>query len=253
MFPNRILERTTPFIHDTMGVNPPALKCVTHADGYRLYQTPEGKWYPSMTTVLAAKGREWLADWKNTVGEEFAKRHSGYATRRGTILHKALEVFIRENRPIDLNEYMPDVRQMLIQTVPVLDSINRVILQEKGLYSDELELAGTPDLVAVWKNEIAVCDFKNSYQPKEVGKIEGYFAQCTGYAKMLHEKHGLRATKIVVIIAVEGSKTQVFEDKVRMKHYDYLLEAIDLHNKNREQPWQRSNDAPEGHQGLVNG
>lgn len=237
MLPKRILTRTTPFVHDTMGVNPPKLECVTQPSGYRMYKTPEGNWYPSMTTVLGAKDLGWLASWRASVGEEFAKKHSGYATRRGTIVHKALEIFIRENQPINLRDYMPDVQQMLIQTVPILDSINRVILQEKSLYSDELKLAGTPDLVAEWKGEIAVIDFKNSYQPKEAAKIGGYFAQCTGYAKMLHEKHGLRATKIVVIIAVEGSKTQVFEETVRMKHYNYLLEAIDLHNKNKEQLW----------------
>src|SRR5574343_645582 len=205
----RTLTRAIPFVHDSMGVNPPKLEVKTFEDGYRLYKTPEGNWYPSMTTVLAAKNGEWLAEWKKAVGEAEAKKHSSYATRRGTILHKALENYIKDNEPIDLSKYMPDVQQMLIKTVPILDRINRVILQEKSLYSDELELAGTPDLIAEFDGEIAVIDFKNSYNPKTVDKVQGYFAQCTGYAKMLYEKFDVRATKVVVIVAVEGFPTQV--------------------------------------------
>jgi len=241
----RTLTRATPFVHDSMGVNPPVLQCKTFDDGYRLYQTPEGKWYPSMTTVLAYKQGNWLAEWKKSVGEEHAKKHSGYATRRGTILHKALETYIKDNSPIVLREYMPDVQQMLIRTVPILDRINRVILQEKSLYSDDLGIAGTPDLIAEFDGELSVIDFKNSYNPKTEDMVQGYFAQCTGYAKMLTEKFRLRPTKVVVIVAVEGFPTQVFEDGIRMKHYRYLTEAIELHNKNREQLWQENNERKE--------
>jgi genome maintenance exonuclease 1 len=225
-----------------MGVNPPKLESKTFENGYRLYRTPDGNWYPSITTVLAFKQGNWLAEWKTRVGEDFAKKHSGYATRRGTILHKALENYIKDNSPIVLREFMPDVQQMLIRTVPILDRINRVILQEKSLYSDDLGIAGTPDLIAEFDGDISVIDFKNSYNTKSEDTVQGYFAQCTGYAKMLTEKFGLRPKKIVVIVAVEGFPTQVFEDGIKMKHYRYLTEAIELHNKNKEQPWQESKD-----------
>ena len=54
-------------------------------NGKRYYKTPEGKHYPSVTTVTGLMNRVWLKKWKKAVGEEKAKKISRRATYRRKI------------------------------------------------------------------------------------------------------------------------------------------------------------------------
>ena len=46
------------------------LKSVTSPDGKRVYQTPSGEKYPSVTTILSARGdKSKLFEWRKRVGE----------------------------------------------------------------------------------------------------------------------------------------------------------------------------------------
>ena len=62
------------------------LKSVTTEDG-RLYETPTGQRYPSVTTVLSAYNKKAIFEWRQRVGEEQANRISRKASGRGTKLH----------------------------------------------------------------------------------------------------------------------------------------------------------------------
>ena len=44
----------------------------TNNDGVRLYETPEGNKYPSITTVLSVRNKQGLMEWRKRVGNEVA-------------------------------------------------------------------------------------------------------------------------------------------------------------------------------------
>ena len=58
------------FKHKT-DLNIPEIKAKT-TDGVRLYETPEGKFYPSITTVLKNRDKQGLHEWRERVGEDVA-------------------------------------------------------------------------------------------------------------------------------------------------------------------------------------
>ena len=63
------------------GVTIPEIKAVTK-DKIRLYTTPEGNEYPSITTVLAGRNKAGLHEWRNRVGDDVANYISRKAATR---------------------------------------------------------------------------------------------------------------------------------------------------------------------------
>jgi len=197
----------------------------TKTDGSRFYTTPNGKRYPSITTVLSALNPAWLGEWKERVGEAEAKRISGYATRRGNLIHKIFEEFLLKGS-VDLKRLMPDVRQMARQTLPLLEQINRVVGIELPLYSHQLEIAGTTDCIGEWNGVLSVIDFKNSKHMKTAADIPQYFAQCAGYAQMFEECYSIPIKQVVVVIAVEDFPGVAYVERAE-DHRAFLKNAID--------------------------
>jgi len=80
------------------------------------------------------------------------------------------------------------------------------------------------DLIAEWDGELAVIDFKTSSKTKKESWIDGYFMQSSAYALMFEELTGIKVNKIVIAIAVENNRSQVFiKDST-----EYLQQFIDL-------------------------
>ena len=61
-------------------------------NGRRMYLAPNGKHYPSVTTVLSDYGKEGIMEWRKKVGEAKANEISRKATTRGTSVHKVIEI-----------------------------------------------------------------------------------------------------------------------------------------------------------------
>jgi len=76
------------FIHEYIHEPFPELK-VENYNGMRFYQSPEGKRYPSITTVLGKQPgkQKGLQEWRDRVGAQQAQIISGKAARRGTAFH----------------------------------------------------------------------------------------------------------------------------------------------------------------------
>ena len=72
----------------------PQLK-VIETEGKRLYVTPEGNKYPSVTTVTGWKKREFFAEWRKKNPEE-----SKYALQRGNDFHLLIEKYLN-NEQVD--------------------------------------------------------------------------------------------------------------------------------------------------------
>lgn len=185
-------------------------------DSGRKYVTPDGKQYPSVTTILQPYNMKAIMEWRDRVGAEEAKRISGHASRRGTKLHKLCEDYILG----DLTEFkrtklMPFDKMMFGQMKTKIDKhVNNVYCIEQALYSHRLKIAGRVDLIAEWDNELAIIDFKSATKEKKKENIGNYFMQCSAYAEMFGEITGRPINKIVVAIANEEQMPQVFvEDK----------------------------------------
>jgi len=178
----------------------------------RVYYTPSGKAYPSVTTVLGSLSKEGIEAWRKKIGEEEANKISGRASRRGEALHLACEKYLLNEMDFKMKQkLMPNIKELFLQLQPYLDTnIGDIYSIEQPLYSDNLKIAGRVDCIAEWDNEIAVIDFKTSTKEKLEGYIQNYFQQCTCYAEMFEEITGKPIDRIVVVIAVEDGQSQVF-------------------------------------------
>jgi genome maintenance exonuclease 1 len=183
----------------------------TAPDGKRVYNTPDGNRYPSITTMLGWHGRQKIQEWRNRVGAETANTIARVAAGRGTGLHLAAENYLNNQAPAITN---PLVLEMWGKFRPYLDRINNIHIQEVGLFSNHLRLAGTVDCIAEWDGRLSIIDFKTSTKPKEKHWIDNYFMQCAAYAIMYEELTFIPVPRIVVLIAVEEDSTvQVFEER----------------------------------------
>lgn len=187
------------------------LEQITLPNGVRHYVTPEGKKYPSVTTILGAQNKQSLLEWRKKVGEDVANKISRAAASRGTKLHTHVENYLNNN---NVTESMPIFQRELFDSIiNDLHRINNIHLQEERLYSDHLRLAGTVDCIGEFDGKLSVIDFKTSSKRKEKSWIHSYFMQCAAYAIMYEERTGIPINKLVVLIAVEGDSSQVFIEK----------------------------------------
>ena len=60
----------------------------------RFYLTPEGKLYPSITTVLQRRKMEGLMEWRKKVGDDVANYVARTGAHRGTKVHHMCEDFL---------------------------------------------------------------------------------------------------------------------------------------------------------------
>jgi genome maintenance exonuclease 1 len=204
------------------------LKSQTFPDGKRYYTTPDGVKLPSVTTVIGAKGKKAIMEWRKRVGAEEANRVSKKASSRGTNVHTLCERYLN-NEP--LGNIMPDALEMFLPLKPYLNRINNIHYQECALWSLKLEMAGRVDCIAEFDGVLSVIDFKTSKRIKKKEDIDSYFAQCVAYACMYEELIGLGIDQIVIIMAVENSEPLIFIERTQ-DHINTLLEYIAFYKEN---------------------
>jgi genome maintenance exonuclease 1 len=180
-------------------------------DGQRHYQTPNGKAYKSVTTILSEKtDKTHLFEWRKRVGEEEANKISVRAANRGTAIHT-----ICENYLLNHESYPPNSMPANIDTFKALrplidDHIGMIYGLEHYMYSDELMTAGATDCIAEFDGVMSIIDFKTSTKIKKEEWIQNYFLQATAYALMAEERHGIEVPQIVILIAVDHEEPQLF-------------------------------------------
>ena len=195
-------------------------------DGKRLYSTPDGNFYPSITTVIGnnAKKQAGLAKWRARVGKEKAAAISSRSAARGTKYHSITEDYLNNKLEIDEYKKYPLPTIMFYNSKHVLDRINNIVLQEAALYSDHLEVAGRVDCIADFDGKLSIIDFKTSEKPKRDLYLYDYFVQETAYACCLQERYGITVEQLVTIVACEKGETQV---KINPPKKEYLLSLIE--------------------------
>ena len=210
-----------PFTHNHVTI--PELSRET-IDGVRYYSVPDSDGevvkLVSITSITSHWSREGIAKWRARVGDEEANRVSKRATTRGTDMHLLTEHYL-QNEP--LPKAKVPISQILFNTAkPALDKIDNIILQEQAMYSLRLGVAGTPDCIGDYDGELSVIDFKTSKSPKPLKWVQGYFVQASAYACMLYELTGIKAKKLVIIMACEDGELKVYEEKDVFKYVKVL-------------------------------
>ena len=199
-------------------------------DGKRLYNTPDGNQYPSVTSVLSIINEEHIAAWRKRVGEEEANRVGHRASSRGTSVHSILERYLLNE---DTSEFLPHVKQSLQNLRPILDrSIGKIFGLESALFSRHLGLAGRCDCIAEWDGVPSIIDFKTSRYPKNKEKISNYFAQASAYAIMFEERTGIPIPNTVICMDVDNEFPQVFVEH-RDNYTSILQETIEKYKRRK--------------------
>lgn len=195
-------------------------------NGQRWYTTPSGIKYPSVTTVLGAKEKPWLEEWRTSLGPKKADKETKRCADRGTAVHKIAEDYLNNLDDPTKGHDLTNVR-LFNQLKFRLNKINNIRAQEVPLYSDSLKIAGRVDCVGEYDGVLAIIDFKTANNNKDEKMIEDYFLQCTAYAIMYEELFGEFIEDIVVLIAVEkGMMPLLFHRKID----DYVKPLVDRIN-----------------------
>ena len=191
----------------------------------RTYETPTGEKYPSVTTVLdKTSDKSHLIAWRQRVGESQAAEITKRAATRGTATHLLCEKVVL-NQPIDLSQERPIDVHLFKQLEPWLrENVDNIRCSEGQLFSHKLKVAGSVDLIANYRNQAAIIDFKTSLKNKRKDWIENYFMQCAMYSYMFWEMTQIHHPTLVVAIAVEEENVpQIFVEHVN----DWIDKAQD--------------------------
>lgn len=192
--------------------------------------SPEAR-YSSITTMLGATAdKSHLDAWKQRVGEEEAARRSRIAATRGTKLHSLLEdrlvgVPFPPNTQFDI---LPLVKGIERQTIPRISEIRGMEVQ---MFSRDMRLAGTSDLICVIDGRLSVLDWKTSGSDKEFYEIDDYFLQGAAYAKMWHEHTGEVIKDLAIVIASEATPTPLERFAKTRDWVDRLYRRVEAFHK----------------------
>ena len=197
----------------------------TTTDSGRVYKHPEGKHYPSITTVMSWTKKDIIKQWRQRVGSEEANKITKKATSRGTLLHDMCEKYLK-NDPNYYNPINYDHETLFSSMKLFLDQyVDDIFCLEKALYSDHLGVAGRTDCIAHYDGKRAVIDFKTARKYKKKEHIDTYFMQAAAYSIMFEELTSIAVPNIVILINVDGLETFEFKEK-RDNYVDQLIDTI---------------------------
>jgi len=186
------------------------------------YYRRNGQYYPSVTYVLGVypKGK-YFEDWLKKVGysSEYIVKKAG---EEGTQVHEMIEAFLNgeelnflgpHGRPL----YHPDVWQMFLRFVEWWEEYNPTLIEtEVHLFSDELKVAGTCDMVCEIDGELWIVDFKTSNNMQTT-----YELQASVYGKMYEECYGKKADRFG-LLWLKSSKRKAATGKMQGKGWEMV-------------------------------
>ena len=205
----------------------------TNPNGVRLYQTPEGNKYPSITTVLSVRNKKGLMEWRKRVGEQKANQIATTAPARGTKVHHMCEDYLNNMHIESPDKWKEHDKHFLPMCLfnqlkeRALCYINNIYAQELGLYSDEYQVAGRVDCIAEYKGVLSVIDFKTSTKERLEKYNENYYIQGSAYAEMFAERTGINIDQVVILVVTEDGTVQEFI-KNKAEYLNRLSETIKI-------------------------
>ena len=191
-------------------INLPEIKATT-TDGVRLYETPEGNKYPSITTVLSVRNKKGLFEWRKRVGDDVANYVARKAATRGTHVHHMCEDYINNDFDEEKHKkkFLPYVLFNQLRE-SVLQKVDNIYAQECGLYSDKYKVAGRVDCIAEYDGKLSIIDFKTSSKERSDDWNESYYIQASAYAEMFEERTKISIDQVVILVVTEDGVVQEF-------------------------------------------
>jgi len=194
------------------------------------YYRRNGEFYPSVTYVLGTypKGKHY-EDWLKKVG--YASEHIvRKASEEGTLVHLMAEEYLNGEEVTFLDAYGnpkmdPMIWKMFLNFVDFWETHKPTLIEtEVHLFSDELKIAGTCDLICEIDGELWVLDLKTSNQVQS-----SYELQLAIYAQCYKECFGKTAARLGVLWLKSKSRGEDKEGK-RLKGKGW-----EIHESNRSQ------------------
>jgi len=198
-------------------------------DGSRHYVLPDGSKVASVTTILDRTKPDdkaaILAAWKKRVGPKAAVEIASEAAGVGTRMHKYLEDYVKTGvlTPPGTNPYSIQSNSMAKVIIDnAFPNITEFWGTETSVYFSGL-YAGTTDLVAEWKGQPAILDFKQTNKEKRREWIEDYFVQLVAYGLAHNNMFGTDIKCGVVLMCSRANTFQhwVIENE-EWTHYENL-------------------------------
>jgi hypothetical protein len=164
------------------------------------YYKRNGKYYPSVTYILQLYPKGPIfEDWLKKVGyasEYIVKK----ASEDGTQVHNMIESYLNGTELKFLSskgepQYDPEIWQMFLKFVEFWETHKPTLLEtEVHLFSDELKVAGTCDMICKIDDELWVIDFKTSNSLHT-----SYDLQTAFYGKAYEECFGALPTRYGIL------------------------------------------------------
>jgi hypothetical protein len=184
------------------------------------YYRRNGEYYPSVTYVLSyyPKGK-FFEDWLKKVGysSDYIVKKAG---EEGTQVHEMIEAYLNGEELNFLNSYgrpsyHPDVWQMFLRFVEWWEEYKPTLIEtEVHLFSDELKVAGTCDMVCEIDGELWIIDFKTSNNLQTT-----YDLQTAVYGKCYEECYG-KTPKRFGILWLKSNKRKHATGKMQGKGWE---------------------------------
>jgi len=186
------------------------------------YYRRNGKYYPSVTYVLGyyPKGK-FFENWLKQVGfsaDYIVKK----AAEEGTQTHELCEAYLNGEELNFLDErgrpqYNPDVWQMFLRFVEFWEVFKPTLIEtEVHLFSDELKVAGTCDLIVEINGELWLLDLKTSNQLQTT-----YELQTAVYGRCYEECFGKKIDRYG-ILWLKSSKRKASTGKMQGKGWEVV-------------------------------
>lgn len=175
----------------------------------RKYITPTGEILPSVTSILSATKADdtvkALEGWKEWHGEVEAGRILRESGDIGTLIHKHLECYIKnEERPGGNNIIRVQAKKLSdIVIEQGLSKVSEIWGTEVMMYYPEL-YAGTTDAIGIHEGSPAILDFKNTRKPKKREYIDDYYCQLAAYSEAHNKIYNTGIRKGVVLMVCRG-------------------------------------------------
>ena len=179
-------------------------------DGTRLYETPDGNFYPSVTTVLSIRNKQGLHEWRKRVGDDVANYVARTSAARGTAVHHMCEDYLNNKSMVEHEKkFLPYCLFGQLEK-KVLHRIDNIRAQECGLYSNKYKVAGRVDCVAEFDGKLSIIDFKTSSKERNDEWNENYYIQASAYAEMFEERTGIEVNQICILVVTSDGVVQEF-------------------------------------------
>ena len=211
-------------------INLPEIKATTK-NKVRLYETPDGNFYPSITTVLSVRNKQGLHEWRKRVGEDVANYIARKAATRGTHVHHMCEDYLNNMQNDWPNEWEKHKKNFFAYILfkqlrnSVLQKVNNIYAQECGLYSDKYKVAGRVDCIAEYDGVPTIIDFKTSTSERKDSYNENYYIQASAYAEMFEERTGIEINQVAILVVTEDGVVQEFV-KDKTEYLPLLTDTI---------------------------